>query len=263
MWSSALPIPRPLKWSRSKREFAFGAILGRSGRETGSNERTYRGVSAADGCAEEGEPTLCQESDHGTVISAVADHHRTGPRARERAGRLHLRRSAAEAARRRAAERYRFGERWDLKFVHRCGFASHYDQPGRASSWPIPVDLTHDELAAFGAAERITRDEPAPGDVFLTYCEADKRYIQAGVIASIQGRGRYDKRTPYFDLYTIVGDTDETGRPGRGRAMRLPKRLSPAKGDRFLRWADCEANGGMIRYNRSTFLRDSDTPEAT
>ena len=45
--------------------------------------------------------------------------------------------------------------------------------------------------------------------------------------------------------------------------MRLPKRLSPAKGDRFLRWADCEANGGMIRYNRSTFLRDSDTPEAT
>ena len=76
--------------------------------------------------------------------------------------------------------------------MHRCGFASHYDQAGRASSWPIPVDLTHDELAAFGAAERITRDEPAPGDVFLTYCEADKRYIQAGVIASIQGRGRYD-----------------------------------------------------------------------
>ena len=127
----------------------------------------------------------------------------------------------------------------------------------RTSSWPLPMDLTHTELAQFGEAQRILRDEPAPGDVFLVAHPRTKTFIQAGVIASVEARGRYDDRTPYFDAYTIVGDTDETGSPGRGRTMRLNRRLSLALGDRFLRWSDMDANGGMIRYNRSTFLRDA------
>ena len=45
--------------------------------------------------------------------------------------------------------------------------------------------------------------------------------------------------------------------PGRGRAMRFKRRLSPAQGDRFLRWADLDARGGMIEYTRSTFLADA------
>ena len=148
-------------------------------------------------------------------------------------------------------------ERWDLRFVHRCGYASHYDHRSRTSSWPLPMDLTHTELAQFGEAQRILRDEPAAGDVFLVSHPRTKTFIQAGVIASVEARGQYDGRTPYFDAYTIVGDTDETGSPGRGRTMRLNRRLSLALGDRFLRWADMDANGGMIRYSRSTFLRDA------
>src|ERR1035437_2973038 len=91
--------------------------------------------------------------------------------------------------------------------------------------------------------------------------QSTKTFIQAGVIASVEARGQYDGRTPYFDAYTIVGDTDETGSPGRGRTMRLNRRLSPALGDRFLRWADMDANGGMIRYSRSTFLRPTPCPD--
>jgi len=128
---------------------------------------------------------------------------------------------------------------------------------GDAPPRPLPMDLTHTELAQFGEAQRILRDEPAAGDVFLVSHPRTKTFIQAGVIASVEARGRYDGRTPYFDAYTIVGDTDETGSPGRGRTMRLNRRLSLALGDRFLRWSDMDANGGMIRYNRSTFLRDA------
>jgi hypothetical protein len=148
-------------------------------------------------------------------------------------------------------------ERWDLRFVHRCGYASHYDHRSRTSSWPLPMDLTHMELVQFAADHGILRDEPAAGDVFLVSHSRTKTFIQAGVIASVEARGCYDHRTPYFDAYTIVGDTDETGSPGRGRTMRLNRRLLPAQGDRFLRWSDMDANGGMIRYNRSTFLRDA------
>ncbi len=146
---------------------------------------------------------------------------------------------------------------WDLKFVHRCGFSAHYDQGSRTSSWPFPQEMTTAQLAMLGNDQRIMRDVPAPGDLFLMYSPPSHSFTQVGIVVAILGRGYYNRRTPYFDLYTIVGDTDETGLPGRGRAMRLPKRLSPAQGDRFLRWADLDAKGGMITYNRSTFLADA------
>ena len=31
---------------------------------------------------------------------------------------------------------------WDARFIHQCGYWSHYDHRSRSSSWPIPVDLT-------------------------------------------------------------------------------------------------------------------------
>jgi hypothetical protein len=148
-------------------------------------------------------------------------------------------------------------ERWDLRFVHRCGYSAFYDHRPRTSSWPLPMELTHTELAEWARLKRILRDEPAPGDVFLVFHPRTKTFIQAGVIASIDEKGRYDDRTPFFEAYSIVGDTDETGHPGRGRTMRLNKRLLPAQGDVFIRWGDLDVNGDMITYNRSTFLRDA------
>ena len=148
-------------------------------------------------------------------------------------------------------------ERWDLRFVHRCGYASHYDHRSRTSSWPLPMDLTHTELAQFGDAQRILRDEPAAGDVFLVSHPRTKTFIQAGVIASVEARGRYDHRTPYFDAYTIVGDTDETGSPGRGRTMRLNRRLSLALGDRLYRIIPPFASMSDHRRNRSPSATDS------
>ena len=148
-------------------------------------------------------------------------------------------------------------DRWDLRFVDRCGYMSHYDHGGRASSWPLPMDLTHAELAEFARRERLLRDEPAPGDVFLAGHPRTRVLVQAGVIVTVGAKGRYDKWNRYFDAYTIVGDTDETGLPGRGRVMRFNRRLLPAQGDLFIRWSDMDANGGMIRYDRSTFIRDA------
>jgi hypothetical protein len=74
------------------------------------------------------------------------------------------------------------------------------------------MDLTHTELAQFGEAQRILRDEPAAGDVFLVSHPRTKTFIQAEVIASVEARGHYDHRTPYFDVYTIlIGEYEKLG----------------------------------------------------
>ena len=127
---------------------------------------------------------------------------------------------------------------WDLKFVQRCGYWSHYDFATRTSSWPIPHGLSPLEMARFGAAAGILHKTPQDGDIFLQYSLDTDKFGHVGVVARMLEEGVRDKdEAVYFDLYTVEGDTDEMGRPGRGRAMRLTRRLSPDDGDRFLRWS--------------------------
>ena len=129
-------------------------------------------------------------------------------------------------------------ESWDLKFVQRCGYWSHYDIATRTSSWPIPYGMTPLEMARFGAAAGILHRTPAYGDIFLQYSLDTEQFGHVGVVAkTLDGGVRDEDEAEYFDLYTIEGDTDQMGRPGRGAAVRLTRRLTPDDGDRFLRWS--------------------------
>jgi hypothetical protein len=69
---------------------------------------------------------------------------------------------------------------------------------------PQSLIISARTLALMGAQDDYTfGDEPLPGDVFLVAHPRTKTFIQAGVIASVEARGRYDDRTPYFDAYTM------------------------------------------------------------
>jgi hypothetical protein len=133
---------------------------------------------------------------------------------------------------------------WDAQFIQRCGYWSHYDHRSRTSSWPIPAELTSTpELAQFGDAHGILRDAPRPGDIFLQWGPPEKAFVHSGVVAEVLASRQFRGKPPHFDLYTIEGDTDEFGRLKGGKAMRVRRGLSPAMGDRFLRWTDLECQG--------------------
>ena len=134
---------------------------------------------------------------------------------------------------------------WNIRFLDHCGYWSHYDHRSRHSSWPIPQRLGAHELAAFGASRDILRKIPSPGDLFLQYARRQSSFVHAGVVVLVNDTGSMDAGAPYFDVYTIEGDTDHAGRLRGGRAMRVRRRLSPSLGDRFLRWADLDVDRGL------------------
>ena len=131
---------------------------------------------------------------------------------------------------------------WDLKFVERCGYWSHYDYRCGKSSWPIPRGMSINELGLFAVSNEILVDEPESGDVFLQYSSRRREFIHAGIVVSVLASGRYTQHRSYVDVYSIEGDTDADGGRCGGRALRVRRRLLPSHGDRFLRWtAICPA----------------------
>lgn len=131
---------------------------------------------------------------------------------------------------------------WDLKFIERCGYWSHYDYRYGKSSWPIPRGMSINELGLFAGSNEILFDEPESGDVFLQYSSRRREFIHAGIVVSVLASGRYTQHRSYVDVYSIEGDTDADGGRCGGRALRVRRRLLPSHGDRFLRWtAICPA----------------------
>lgn len=131
---------------------------------------------------------------------------------------------------------------WDLKFVERCGYWSHYDYRCGKSSWPIPRGMSINELGLFAVSNEILFDKPESGDVFLQYSSRRREFIHAGIVVSVLASGRYTQHRSYVDVYSIEGDTDADGGRCGGRALRVRRRLLPSHGDRFLRWtAICPA----------------------
>ena len=128
----------------------------------------------------------------------------------------------------------------DVRLIQECGFWSHYDHRSRRSSWPLPRGMTTQELAVFGRTRGILHDEPEAGDIFLQYAPQRKAYLHAGIVLGLLGSGRFTPTTPYYDVYTIEGDTDKYGRLGGGKTRRIRRRLLTALGDCFLRWADLD-----------------------
>jgi hypothetical protein len=127
---------------------------------------------------------------------------------------------------------------WDLKFIERCGYWSHFDYRCGKSSWPIPRGMSVNELALFAGTNEILLDAPEYGDLFLQYSSQGREFIRAGIVVSVLASGRYSQHRSYVDVYSIEGDTDADGGRCGGRALRMRRRLLPSNGDRFVRWTE-------------------------
>ena len=150
---------------------------------------------------------------------------------------------------------------WDLKLIHHCGHWAHFDHQSERSSWPLPVVETPAQLGAFGSARDVVYDEPEVGDIFLQYAPRVRAFVHAGIVVGLLDAGRYSRNEPYVDIATIEGDTDEHGRLGGGRTMRVRRRLSSVSGDRFLRWAELESFGtGLARMTNLSIRASARDP---
>ncbi|MDB4890479.1 MAG: hypothetical protein JWL61_2334 [Gemmatimonadetes bacterium] len=129
---------------------------------------------------------------------------------------------------------------WDVALIQHCGYWSHFDHRIERSSWPVSEARTPNDLGVFGLARGILVDQPESGDIFLQFSPSHQDFLRAGIVVRVCGHGVFARNRSYVDLLTIEGDTDESGRFGQGKAMRLARRLSPSLGDRFLRWADLD-----------------------
>ena len=130
---------------------------------------------------------------------------------------------------------------WDVPLIQHCGYWAHFDYRAEQSAWPIPTASTAAELATFGLARGVIHESPEEGDIFLQYSPKERSFVHAGIVASVTGTGRLNLQTlPYFDVASIEGDTDPSGGLHGGSMRHVVRRLSPADGDRFLRWSDLD-----------------------
>ncbi len=131
------------------------------------------------------------------------------------------------------------GQPWCAAFVHHVGYWAHYDHKAARSRWPLPATASCWVLSDFARRNKMLQDEPQPGDVFLLYFPALKRYAHTGIVVSVeQALGSGDERT--YVCTTIEGNTNHEGaREGR-LTLQKTRRFSLQNGDRFIRW--CEAS---------------------
>jgi hypothetical protein len=114
-----------------------------------------------------------------------------------------------------------------LRFLNHVGPRSHYDHAARCTSWPLPRVTSCDVLADFAQVNGVLVHEPMEGDIFLVYSRGERRFVSAGVIASIDFTFECLGQAVY--LCTTIEGSETRGR-----------RFSTAGGDRFVRWVDLE-----------------------
>lgn len=139
-----------------------------------------------------------------------------------------------------------------LRFVHFAGFWSHFDLEDRTCSWPLPPEHM-EKLAEFAEQRGVLASSPAIGDVFLLASVDRRRYIRAGIIAGIETVASTSDDDPEFVCTTIEGELDgELGEADNGRralevitASIVRRRLSPALGDRFIRWYELDVQESL------------------
>ncbi len=131
----------------------------------------------------------------------------------------------------------------DVAFIQNCGYLAYHDSCAGHSAWPIPDGLSSHELALFGTASGVVHRTPREGDIFLMYSTRRRQFVHTGVILDVV---RHDtiERTEYYDIISAEGNTDHRGLVERGRTMKIERRVTPALGDRFLRWTDLVAVSG-------------------
>lgn len=136
------------------------------------------------------------------------------------------------------ASRYRdSADGWSAAFVHHAGYWSHFDYRMEASVWPLPATSSCTVLADFAAEHFALRaDEPTPGDVYLLWSPAKKRFMRTGVILGCTRHQVFPSGRIGYECLTIDADTTLEGAL-RGPHTAIVRRwLSPEAGDRWVRW---------------------------
>ena len=128
----------------------------------------------------------------------------------------------------------------DVALVLHWGHCAHYDERVDSSSWPITRVRTADDIAGCASRNGLLREAPLEGDLFLLFSPPSRGYVRVGVLANVCGEGRLGARSTYYDVITIEPDSNEHGELGGGKVVRMKRRLCPAAGDRFVRWADMD-----------------------
>lgn len=126
---------------------------------------------------------------------------------------------------------------WSATFVHRAGYWSHFDYRLEASYWPLPATSSCEELAVFAADNYVLADdEPNPGDIYLLWSPAKKRFVRAGIILGLTRQHIYPSGRIGYECLTVDGDTTVRGSL-RGPSTAIIRRLlSAGAGDRWIRW---------------------------
>ena len=137
---------------------------------------------------------------------------------------------------------------WNAAFIHHAGHWSHVDHCTGQSCWPLPATAECDELAEFARTEQVLSAEaPEAGEVFLLWSPSKERFVHTGIVLSAQrfeisrdnGKGG-TRREARFECHTIEGNITSTGYVGGDRLARVRRVLSPARGDRTIRWTELE-----------------------
>jgi hypothetical protein len=136
--------------------------------------------------------------------------------------------------------------------IHHAGYWSHFDQRNGVSSWPLPVpdgEDHHTALASFAERLGILSDSrPQPGEVFLLWSPARRRFVHTGIVLSVERlpRDPAAEGAPWrYECHTIEGDVTSTGCVAGARLGRVRRVLSPGLGDRSIKWTDVD--GGERR----------------
>ena len=156
-------------------------------------------------------------------------------------------------------------QHWDAAFVHYAGYWSHYDMRTGTSAWPFPPTADCGELAA--AAELhgvLSADAPQAAELFLLWSPAKQAFVRTGIIVSVEPRTLDDMggapNARRYVCHTIEGNIGPTGCPGGHKLARVWRTLTPGRGDRTIRWMDCEpadrfGSAKIVRANPALVMR--------
>ena len=136
--------------------------------------------------------------------------------------------------------------RWDAALVHHAGYWSHFDPRGRVSSWPLPPATTCCKLRAFAQKQRVICNDPLPGDLFLLWGPAKRTCVRTGVVASVEGRGRFTDGREWVECVVIEGCTDPDRTLGGSATLRHLRKFCAGRGDRFVRWTELDVRDRSV-----------------
>ena len=92
----------------------------------------------------------------------------------------------------------------------------------------------------------LSEAKPELGEVFLLRSPSTRLYVHAGIIL---GAERFDAsgKEVRYECHTIEGNVTPTGCVGGDHIARVRRILSPARGDRTIRWTELEARETATR----------------